>query len=321
MRILYLGTPADAVLPLSAIHGDGHEIVGVVSQPDRRRGRGAGLDPSLVKVEAERLGLPVFTPDNPSELISWIEEAGIDLGVVVAYGKILSAEFLATTRLGFLNLHYSLLPKWRGAAPVERAILAGDETTGVCVMQLELGLDTGPVWSRSIIPIGDQVTAGDLRDELTRVGANLLVSTLPEVEAQQAQPTAQDGEPSYAAKLSVEEFELDFDQPAGQVSRLVRAGNPRPGAWTTWKGSRIKILRALNVDSEFSSDVERETLRAAEPGVAPGTVVSVGLGGVRVRCGGGSVVDIGELQPAGKPAMPASAWASGAQPVGSTFGE
>lgn len=334
MRIVYLGTPTDAVPPLTALHNAGHDVVGVVTQPDRRRGRGRGLDPSPVKVEAERLGIEVQTPDDPSTLLPWLSDLGAEIGVVVAYGKILSAEFLTSTPFGFLNIHYSLLPRWRGAAPVERAMLAGDATTGVCVMQLEVGLDTGPVWARSILPISDVVTAGGLRQELTLVGANLLVATLPDIEGGRRTPEAQTGTPTYASKLSVEEFQVDFTMPAERAALVIRAGNPKPGAWTMWRGSRIKILRATPANAmpapgtstspahdTLPAAVSRETSVPTAESAAPGTVLAVTADGVRVALGDGSMIDLVELQPAGKAAMPASAWASGAQPIGSVFGE
>src|SRR3954467_7263990 len=178
MRILFLGTPEDAVPPLRALVAAGHDVALVVTQPDRRRGRGTATTPSPVKSAAEALGVPVRTPDRARELVDDLVAVRADAGVVVAFGQLLPASVLATTRLGFLNLHFSLLPRWRGAAPVERAILAGDAETGVCLMELEEGLDTGPVYGCRRLAIGEEETADELRARLVDVGTELLVDSL-----------------------------------------------------------------------------------------------------------------------------------------------
>ena len=246
MRIIFFGTPDDAVPSLRALHAAGHEIVLVVTQPDRRRGRGGTTDPSPVKVAAEELGLPVRTPERARELRDEVAESGADVGVVVAFGQILPEPLFTAVPLGFVNVHFSLLPRWRGAAPVERALLAGDAETGVCIMEIAKGLDTGAVYARATTHIGGDETAGELRARLVELGTALLLETLPDLA--QIAPEEQAGDPTYADKLTVEEFELDWSRPASELHRVIRAGNPRPGAWTSVDGKRIKIWRSRVAD-------------------------------------------------------------------------
>jgi len=289
VRVAYFGTPDDAVPPLRALVDAGHDVALVVTQPDRRRGRGTATTPSPVKAAAEELGLAVRTPDRARELVDELAELRAEAGVVVAFGQLLPASVLATTRLGFLNLHFSLLPRWRGAAPVERAILAGDAETGVCVMALDEGMDTGPVYRRVATPIGEHETAGELRARLVEVGTPLLVETvalLPDLE-----PAPQSGEATHAAKLEVDEFRLDWTRPATELDRIVRAGNPRPGAWTELDGQRLKVLRSVPGDA---ADGEPGTMR--DDGV-----VTTANGGLQLL----------EVQPAGKAVMSTSAWRAG----------
>src|SRR5204862_4703781 len=192
----------------------GHEIAMVVTQPDRRRSRGAGRDPSPVRRAADELGLPVRTPDKAREIVDEVRASGAELGVVVAFCQLLAVPLLDALPLGFVNVHFSLLPRWRGAAPVERAILAGDAETGVCLMQLEAGLDTGPVFASRSVPIGPRETAGELRGRLVDAGTHLLVEQLPTIAS--ATPAPQTGEPTYAEKLTVEEFRLGPRRTAGE---------------------------------------------------------------------------------------------------------
>ncbi len=290
MKLIFFGTPADAVPTLVALHGAGHEIPLVVTQPDRRRGRGTEPSASPVKEAAEELGLAVLTPEKSAEVIDDVSASGADLGVVVAFGQLLPEPLLEAVPHGFVNVHFSLLPRWRGAAPVERAMLAGDTETGVCIMKLEAGLDTGPVYARSACAIGGHETAGELRARLVTVGTELLVTTLPSIPG--ARPVPQTGAPTYADKLTVEEFALDFEQSADEIARVVRAGNPRPGAWTTDHGGRLKIWRAR----ALSAGIDAE----------PGTV----FGHTRVATGDGAL-ELIEVQPEGRRVMPANAWLAG----------
>jgi methionyl-tRNA formyltransferase len=242
VRLVFFGTPADAVPALRALHEAGHHVALVVTQPDRRRGRGGRVDPSPVKIAAQELGLAVRTPERAREITDEVAASGADVGVVVAFGQILPESLFTSVPLGFVNVHFSLLPRWRGAAPVERAILAGDAETGVCIMAIEHALDTGAVFVRAATPIGDDETAGELRERLVALGTDLLVETLPNLATITPEPQA--GEATLAPKLTVEEFELDFARPVDELVRVVRAGNPRPGAWTTVDGRRLKVWRA-----------------------------------------------------------------------------
>jgi methionyl-tRNA formyltransferase len=270
MRLVYLGTPDASVPTLRAVHAAGHDVALVVTQPDRRRGRGGKVVPSPVKEAAAALGLPVRTPARAREVVDDVTASGAVVGVVVAFGQLLPPPLLDALPLGFVNVHFSLLPRWRGAAPVERAILAGDDQTGVCVIALEAGLDTGPVYARAALPIAPDATAGELTDALVDLGTELLLATLPDLRDRVPEP--QQGEPTYADKLTPEEFALDFARPPDELVRVVRAGNPRPGAWTTVGGTRVKVWRAEVRDGAF--------------------------------------VPI-EVQPEGKPRMAAAAWARG----------
>ena len=302
-----------AVAPLGALIDAGYDIALVVSRADARRGRGTALTPSPVKAEALDRGVPV------TDTIDDVVEVGAELGVVVAYGRIIRPPVL--DRVPMVNLHFSLLPRWRGAAPVERAILAGDPETGVCVMRLEEGLDTGPVFASERTPIAPDETAGELRDRLVVLGTDLLVRTLPSVET--TMPIPQSGVATHAAKLTVEEFRIDPAAAVADLTRLVRAGNPRPGAWALVEGRRLKVLRA-----HVQAGDERGPAMATTPGPAPAASSSASLSGPgRVERGGGLVTGDGvlvldEVQREGKAAMSGAAWLAGwrsthgaAQPV------
>ena len=292
MRIVFLGSPVDAVPPLQALVAAGHDVALVVTRPDRRRGRGEGESPSPVKRAAIELGLPVVTPDRSGDAVADVTASGATLGVVVAYGQILRPDFLAALPEGFVNLHFSLLPRWRGAAPVERAVLAGDQETGVCLMRVEAGLDTGGVYASARLTIGADETAGELRSRLVELATGLLVQHLPEVPG--ADPAPQVGEPVYADKLTVEEFEIDATRTATELDRLVRAGNPRPGAWCTVGGRRVKVWRARPSDALVPA------------GAAPGTLMKRGELVV-----GDGVLELLEVQPEGKRSMTGAALVAG----------
>jgi methionyl-tRNA formyltransferase len=291
VRLVYLGTPDAAVPPLEALVRAGHDVALVITQPDRRRSRGAGDDPSPVRRAAEALGLPVRTPVKAREVVDDVHASGADLGVVVAFGQLLPVSLLEALPLGFVNVHFSLLPRWRGAAPVERAVLAGDTETGVCVMQLEAGLETGPVYASRAVPIGARETAGELRDRLVDVGTQLLVEQVPKIAT--AEPVPQRGEPTYAEKLTVEEFRIDPQLSATELDRIVRAGNPRPGAWIIVAGRRVKVWRA-HPATDTRSDLP------------PGDITP---DGALVTSSGSLVLE--EVQPEGKRPMAASAWRAG----------
>lgn len=290
MRIAFFGTPPDAVPYLDAITGAGADIVLVISQPDRRRRRGAGSDPSPVKAAALERGLAVLTPERAGEIADDLAAAAVDLAVVVAFGQLLPGSLLTVVPDRFVNVHYSLLPRWRGAAPVERAILAGDPETGVCLMRIEAGLDTGPVYARAATPIDGAITAGELRARLTDLGTALLVEHLDRLPA--ATPDPQTGDATHADKLTVEEFRLDPNRSAVDLHRAVRAGNPRPGAWFDAPGTRVKVWTA--------------TIPERDVDVPLGTITREGLLGTAA-----GVLALDTVQPAGKRPMSAAAWLAG----------
>lgn len=236
MKLVYLGTPETAVPPLEALVEAGHEVALVVTGVDKRRGRGRGVSPTPVKAAAERLGVPI------SHAVDDVLTTDAELGVVVAYGRIIRPHVLA--EIPMVNLHFSLLPRWRGAAPVERAVLAGDDVTGVCVMQVEEGLDTGGVFARVEVPIDPDTTADELRAMLVDAGSRLLVDTL---DAGLGEPEAQVGTPVYAAKIDPGELRIDWRRPAEEIHRLIRIG----GAWTTFRGERFKVHAADLIDGEI----------------------------------------------------------------------
>jgi methionyl-tRNA formyltransferase len=269
-RLAFLGTPELAVPPLRALVDAGFDVALVVSRPDKRRGRGSALAPSPVKAAALELGLPV------TDRLADVVDAGVELGVVVAYGRIIPADVLAAVPM--VNLHFSLLPRWRGAAPVERAILAGDATTGVDLMVVEEGLDTGGIYDRVEVPIGPDDDLEDLRARLVAEGAQMLVRNL---QAGLGPPTEQVGEATYAAKIEPAEREIDWTLPAVDVHRRVRVGD----AWTTHGGRRIKVHRTH------------------VPPAGDGPTVPAGDG----------PVELVEVQPEGKPRIDAAAWANGAR--------
>ena len=282
-----MGSPDAAVAPLRALVDGGFEVALVVSQPDRKRGRGAALVPTPVKAAALDLGLPV------TEQVDDVLGAGADLGVVVAFGRLVRPHVLA--ELTLVNLHFSLLPRWRGAAPVERAILAGDRATGVCLMRLEEGLDTGPIYGCRRLPIGPDDTAASLRQRLVAAGSELLLTTLSEGLGD---PVPQEGEATYAAKVEPSEHELRWDRAAVDLHRVVRLGR----AWTTFRGRRLKVLSARLVDAGAGQ----------VPGQLDGTVVATGAG----------ALELVKVQPEGRGAQPAAAWRHGARPgPGELLGE
>jgi methionyl-tRNA formyltransferase len=248
VRLVYLGTPDMAVPPLRALVAAGHEIVLVVTRVDKRRGRGSGVTPSPVKAAALELGLAVS--HSVDDVLTAVRDDAAELGVVVAFGQIIKPHVL--DEIPMVNLHFSLLPRWRGAAPVERALLAGDAVTGVCVMAVEEGLDTGGVYARREVPIGPETTADDLRSELVAVGSALLVDTLAQPLGEWiGHPEPQTGDVTYAAKFTGADFEIDWNAPVDDIHRLIRVG----GAWTTFRGKRLKVVEAKLVDGELQPEV------------------------------------------------------------------
>lgn len=236
MRLVFLGSPQAAVPSLDALVAAGHDVALVVTQPDRRRGRGSELVPTPVKAAAQRHRIAT------TERVDDVLDVGAELGVVVAFGKIIKPHVLDA--LAMVNVHFSLLPRWRGAAPVERAILAGDKETGVCLMRVDVGLDTGDVFAAERVPIDDEITADELIDDLAVRGARLLVDGLARGLGE---GTPQKGEPTYAEKIRPEELELDLSQPPEQLVRVTRLGR----AWTTVNGKRLIVWKARVRDGAF----------------------------------------------------------------------
>ncbi len=283
MRIAFMGTPDFAVPTLDALISAGHDIAAVYSQPPRPAGRGKAPRPSPVQQRAEAAGIPVRTPQTlrASDAQAEFAALNLDIAVVAAYGLILPRPILAAPRRGCLNVHASLLPRWRGAAPVQRAILAGDETTGVCIMGMEQGLDTGPVYARRAT-VTDAKTAGELTAELADMGAALMVEVLEHLPDLVPQPQPEEGI-TYAAKIAKEEARLNFALSAQEVERQVRAFNPVPGAFFEHEGERIRILAAQVTNGSG----------------APGTVIDDAL---TIACGAASITPI-SVQRAGRAVM------------------
>ncbi|WP_127901919.1 methionyl-tRNA formyltransferase [Solirhodobacter olei] len=284
MKLVFMGTPDFAVPILEALAAR-HEVLAVYCQPPRPAGRGKKDRPSPVQAQAEALGLPVRHPTSLKGREAQAEFAalGADAAVVAAYGLILPQAVLDAPAKGCLNVHASLLPRWRGAAPIHRAILSGDAETGVCIMQMEAGLDTGPVLLRRATPIGAEETTQDLRDRLAALGAEAIVEALETLDSRTPEPQPEAGV-TYAAKIDKAEARVDFTRTAEEVDRQVRGLSPFPGAWIEIAGERIKLLRS----------------RLAEGQGAPGTV----LHGFTIACGTGAV-EIVEAQRQGKRPMPA----------------
>ncbi|BBU54572.1 methionyl-tRNA formyltransferase [Mameliella alba] len=292
MRVVFMGTPDFSVPILDALHAAGHDIACVYCQPPRPAGRGKKDRPTPVHQRALALGLPVRHPErlkSPEDQAAFAD-LNADLAVVVAYGLILPQPVLDAPKHGCLNIHASLLPRWRGAAPIHRAIMAGDPETGVCIMQMEAGLDTGPVLLREATPIGATETTGELHDRLSRMGAQLITQALDRIDDLVPEPQPEEGV-TYAAKIDKAEAAVDWTRPAEEISRQVRGLAPFPGAWTTYGGDRIKLLGA----------------EPAEGQGAPGTLLDDRF---TVACGTGAL-RITRAQRAGKGAQDAATFLNG----------
>lgn len=296
MRLIFAGTPQVAVPSLRALLDSDHEVVAVVTRPDARVGRGRRLEPSPVKVVAEEAGLEVLTPASPKDpdFVTRITELAPDCCPVVAYGALLPAEVLDIPVHGWVNLHFSLLPAWRGAAPAQRALMAGDEITGASTFVIETGLDTGPVLGTMTERIRPDDTSGTLLDRLADAGAPLLVATMDGLAGGDLEPQPQPSDGvSHAPKITVDDARVEWAHPALAVDRLVRGCTPAPGAWTTFRGERLKLGPVTITDEALPAG----TIDARKREVLVGTA--------------DRAVRLGDVTPLGKRPMPASDWARG----------
>ena len=292
-RIVFAGTPEFARESLKKLVASGIRPEAVLTQPDRPAGRGKKLRVSAVKQYAQELGLHLMQPTsmNGADVLAELEALNADLIVVAAYGLLLPQTILDLPRVACVNVHASLLPRWRGAAPIQAAILAGDKQTGISLMQMDAGLDTGGIYATSSLEIGDTETAGELHDRLAILGGELLVQHLAEIAEGKLVPVVQqDSAASYAGKIRTEDARLYWSRTATELERVVRAYNPVPGAWTTLNGERLKCWRAV---------------ACSDNGGDPGTVISLSDAGVVVACGEGSLC-LTEVQRPGKTAVTAA---------------
>jgi len=302
IKVVFAGTPAFSASCLKQLIGSTDvEVVGVVSQPDRKAGRGMKLTPSPVKQAAMDVGIDVITPESlrgNDEALAWLESKACDVLVVVAFGMILPKSWLDAPKVAPINVHASLLPRWRGAAPIERALLAGDAETGVGIMQMEEGLDTGGLYAESRLPITDQTTGSELWFALADMGADLLLQSLPGIVAGDLKPVPQDeSRVTYAKKLTNEERVIDWTQSADSTDRTVRCFSPRPGARTMFRGKWLKIISGEVVAGSVNQTA--------------GTIVSDKT--LDIVCGDSSIYRMLEVQPEGKQAMAADAFLRGSQ--------
>jgi methionyl-tRNA formyltransferase len=293
VRAAFLGTPSPAIPSLAAL-ADVADVAVVVTRPDKPQGRSGRPSPPPVKTAAREWGFPIEQPTSSAELRAVLEPLDLDVAVVVAYGRILPADVLAVARFGFVNVHFSRLPRWRGAAPVERAILEGDPVTGVSLMRLDEGLDTGPVISVIETPISDDETGGSLTARLAHLGARLLDDSLPAYLAGSLQPADQlDAGATHASVLKKEEAQITPATPAARAERMIRAFHPRPGAWCLVEGDRLKILAA-----------------AVDGADLPPGRIEIRDGAPHLGLPGGSLL-LSTVQPAGRQVQPASEWMNG----------
>jgi len=298
LRLVFAGSPAAAVPSLRALAGSSHDIAAVITRTDSPQGRKGVLTPTAVATAASELDIPIIKAnrlaDDATEAVKALE---VDLGVIVAYGGLVREPLLSTPRLGWINLHFSLLPRWRGAAPVQRAIMAGDDVTGASVFQLVEELDAGDLYAQVSEVVGGLQTAGSLLGQLAESGAALLVDVVDALADGSARGQAQSGEVTLAPKLTIADGEIDWNQPADRVSDLIRGVTPEPGAFTTVDGARLKVLSAA---------IARDVVP-----LAPG---EFGLAGKAVVVGTSTTpIELISVHPAGRKAMDAAAWWRGRQ--------
>lgn len=306
MRVVFLGTPEVAVPALDAlVAAPDVDVVAAVTNPDRPKGRSKQPVPPPVKVAAERHGVPVWQPVKPIEVVDELAALDVDACAIVAYGALLPRRVLEAGGRGFVNLHFSLLPRWRGAAPVQHAIRAGDQVTGVTCFVLDEGMDTGPVLARQEEPIAPDDTAGSLLERLADLGAPVLLDALRRLVAGEPPVPQPDHGVTLAPKITPEDTAIDWSAPARTVTDLVRSADPAPGAHTTFRGKRLKVWSVRPVEPSDDPDGRAEA--------APGDIVAVGKRGAVVACGGGAV-ELAAVQPEGKGRVDGAAFVNGQRP-------
>lgn len=322
MRIVFMGTPDFSVPALKALVEAGHQVIAVVTQPDKPKGRGKEVQMTPVKIQAMEYGIPVYQPAKVREasFVEVLKGLEADVYVVIAFGQILPKAVLELPKYGCINIHASLLPKYRGAAPIQWCVIDGERETGITTMMMDAGLDTGDMLEKAVIPIEEKETGGSLHDKLSMAGGDLILSTLKKLEEGTLVRTPQTDEGTCYAKMLTKSLgDIDWNQGAVSIERLIRGLNPWPSAYTMWNGKTIKIWAADVIAGREAADFLSESGVPAETGTAPGTVVCSDKRGL-VVCTGGGLLSIRELQMEGKKRMDTPAFLRGYPiPAGDVF--
>ncbi len=322
MRIVFMGTPDFSVPALKALVEAGHQVIAVVTQPDKPKGRGKEVQMTPVKIQAMEYGIPVYQPAKVREasFVEVLKGLEADVYVVIAFGQILPKAVLELPKYGCINIHASLLPKYRGAAPIQWCVIDGERETGITTMMMDVGLDTGDMLEKAVIPIEEKETGGSLHDKLSLAGGDLILSTLKKLEEGTLVRTPQTDEGTCYAKMLTKSLgDIDWNQDAVSIERLIRGLNPWPSAYTMWNGKTIKIWAADVIAGREAAEFLSESGVPAETGTAPGTVVCSDKRGL-VVCTGGGLLSIRELQMEGKKRMDTPAFLRGYPiPAGDVF--
>lgn len=322
MRIVFMGTPDFSVPALKALVEAGHQVIAVVTQPDKPKGRGKEVQMTPVKIQAMEYGIPVYQPAKVREasFVEVLQGLEADVYVVIAFGQILPKAVLELPKYGCINIHASLLPKYRGAAPIQWCVIDGERETGITTMMMDVGLDTGDMLEKAVIPIEEKETGGSLHDKLSMAGGDLILSTLKKLEEGTLVRTPQTDEGTCYAKMLTKSLgDIDWNQGAVSIERLIRGLNPWPSAYTMWNGKTIKIWAADVIAGREAAEFLSESGVPAETGTAPGTVVCSDKRGL-VVCTGGGLLSIRELQMEGKKRMDTPAFLRGYPiPAGDVF--
>ena len=322
MRIVFMGTPDFSVPALKALVEAGHQVIAVVTQPDKPKGRGKEVQMTPVKIQAMEYGIPVYQPAKVREasFVEVLKGLEADVYVIIAFGQILPKAVLELPKYGCINIHASLLPKYRGAAPIQWCVIDGERETGITTMMMDVGLDTGDMLEKAVIPIEEKETGGSLHDKLSMAGGDLILSTLKKLEEGTLVRTPQTDEGTCYAKMLTKSLgDIDWNQDAVSIERLIRGLNPWPSAYTMWNGKTIKIWAADVIAGREAAEFLSESGVPAETGTAPGTVVCSDKRGL-VVCTGGGLLSIRELQMEGKKRMDTPAFLRGYPiPAGDVF--